>query len=56
MKPSIMAGRAATRFSMTEVWRDLVPRGRVFGLPMQSFWMHVGDPAAVAAAEARLTG
>lgn len=56
MKPSIMAGRTATRFSMTEIWRDLVPRGRVFGLPMQSFWMHVGDPAAVQAADARLNG
>ncbi|WP_417489189.1 nucleotidyltransferase family protein [Maricaulis sp.] len=54
MKPSIMAGRSEARFSMTEIWRDLVPRGRVFGLPMQSFWMHVGDPQAVAAAEARL--
>tara|TARA_R110001606_G_scaffold100820_1_gene221521 strand:- start:877 stop:1590 length:714 start_codon:yes stop_codon:yes gene_type:complete len=54
MKPSIMAGRSETRFSMTEIWRDLVPRGRVFGLPMQSFWMHVGDPQAVDAAEARL--
>ncbi|WP_417483084.1 nucleotidyltransferase family protein [Maricaulis sp.] len=54
MKPSIMAGRPQVRFSMTEVWRDLVPRGRVYGLPMQSFWMHVGDPQAVKAAEARL--
>ena len=54
MKPSVLAGRPAARFSMVEVWRDLLPRGRVFGLPMQSFWMHVGDPQAVAAAEARL--
>ncbi|WP_417490386.1 nucleotidyltransferase family protein [Maricaulis sp.] len=54
MKPSILAGRPAARFSMTEVWRDLVPKGRVYGLPMQSFWMHVGDPQAVKAAEARL--
>jgi len=28
----------------------------VFGLPMQSFWMHVGDPQAVVAAEAHLSG
>lgn len=55
MKPSILAGRAVTRFSMTDVWRELVPQGRVFGLPMQSFWMHVGDPRAVADAEARLS-
>tara|TARA_R110000868_G_scaffold56073_1_gene173875 strand:- start:8982 stop:9695 length:714 start_codon:yes stop_codon:yes gene_type:complete len=56
MKPSILAGRQPTRFSMTEVWRDLVAQGRVFGLPMKSFWMHVGDPQAVAAAEAHLAG
>ncbi len=56
MKPSVLAGRPVARFSMVEVWRDLVPRGRVFGLPMQSFWMHVGDPQAVAAAEAHLSG
>jgi MurNAc alpha-1-phosphate uridylyltransferase len=56
MKPAILADRPVARFSMVEVWRDLVPKGRVFGLPMQSFWMHVGDPAAVRAAEARLTG
>ncbi len=47
MKPSILADRPVARFSMAEVWRDLVPRGRVFGLSMQSFWMHVGDPQAV---------
>ncbi len=55
MKPSILAERPVERFSMVEVWRDLVPRGRVFGLPMLSFWMHVGDPQAVKAAEARLS-
>ena len=55
MKPSIMAGRKEERFSMVEVWKDLVPKGRVCGLPMQSFWMHVGDPVARDQAEARLT-
>ncbi len=52
--PKIMAGRPQDRFSMTEVWRELVPAGRVHGLVMDSFWMHVGDPVARDAAEARL--
>ena len=56
MKPAIMNGRAEERFSMVEIWRDLVPKGRVFGLAMQKFWMHVGDPVARDEAEARLSG
>ena len=54
LNPAILAGRSATRFSMADVWRELVPKGRVCGLVMKSFWMHVGDPGAVADAEARL--
>lgn len=56
VNPAILAGRTAERFSMMEVWRELVPRGRLFGLAMERFWMHVGDPAALAEAEARLKG
>lgn len=52
--PAIMQGRPLEPFSMTKVWRELVPQGRVHGLVMKSFWMHVGDPQARAAAEARL--
>lgn len=54
--PAIMQGRAVEPFSMTQVWRELVPQGRVHGLVMESFWMHVGDPQARIDAEARLTG
>lgn len=54
--PAIMQGRKIEPFSMTQVWRELVPQGRVHGLVMESFWMHVGDPQARIEAEARLTG
>lgn len=54
LNPAVMQDRPVERFSMTRVWRELVDRGRVHGLPMQSFWMHVGDPGAREAAEARL--
>lgn len=56
VNPAVFAGRKAERFSLIEIWRDLVPKGRIHGLAMESFWMHVGDPRALAEAEARLKG
>jgi MurNAc alpha-1-phosphate uridylyltransferase len=54
LDPTIMVGRSQTRFSMTEVWREKVREGRVHGIAMENFWMHVGDPVSREAAEARL--
>jgi N-acetyl-alpha-D-muramate 1-phosphate uridylyltransferase len=36
-------------------WMAYAERGRLHGVVMEGFWMHVGDPEARAAAEARLT-
>jgi MurNAc alpha-1-phosphate uridylyltransferase len=36
-------------------WMRYAERGRLHGVVMQGQWMHVGDPAARAAAEERLT-
>jgi len=36
-------------------WMAYAERGRLHGVVMDGVWMHVGDPAARAAAEARLT-
>ena len=41
-------------FSLAPVWRRLAAEGRLHGAVMDGFWMHVGDPAARDAAEARL--
>ena len=41
-------------FPIQPVWRRLQAEGRLFGAEMDAFWMHVGDPAARDAAEARL--
>jgi MurNAc alpha-1-phosphate uridylyltransferase len=41
-------------FSIIPTWRRLQGEGRLHGAVMDAFWMHVGDPAARAAAEARL--
>jgi MurNAc alpha-1-phosphate uridylyltransferase len=35
-------------------WMDMAGRGRLHGVAMTGTWMHVGDPAARDAAEARL--
>jgi MurNAc alpha-1-phosphate uridylyltransferase len=37
-------------------WMAMAGEGRLFGAVMEGIWMHVGDPAAVAAAEARIGG
>lgn len=40
-----------TRFSRKDIWQKSVERGRVFGVSIPGYWMHVGDPEAVKAAE-----
>jgi MurNAc alpha-1-phosphate uridylyltransferase len=35
-------------------WMDMAAAGRLFGAVMDGVWMHVGDPGAVAAAEAQM--
>jgi MurNAc alpha-1-phosphate uridylyltransferase len=53
-EPSIVAGGPDSPFSLLPIWRELATHGRVFGVAPPGQWMHVGDPAALAAAEARL--
>ena len=50
--PARARGYPQARFSRTEIWRKTIARRRVFGLPIPGYWMHVGDPEAVKAAEA----
>jgi MurNAc alpha-1-phosphate uridylyltransferase len=44
----------ARKFSQFQVWKTASESGRLFGVIPDGFWMQVGDPAALAAAEARL--
>jgi MurNAc alpha-1-phosphate uridylyltransferase len=53
-EPSIVADGPDAPFSLLPIWRRLAQRGRVFGVAPPGQWMHVGDPMALAAAEARL--
>jgi len=55
LKPQVLDDQPRTGpFKIQPVWRQLQAKGRFFGAPMDAFWMHVGDPAARDAAEARL--
>ncbi|HTK36017.1 MAG TPA: nucleotidyltransferase family protein [Caulobacteraceae bacterium] len=44
-----------TEFGLFPLWADWAAAGRLHGTPMEGDWMHVGDPGARDAAEARLT-
>jgi MurNAc alpha-1-phosphate uridylyltransferase len=52
--PTAMEMGADPRFSIYPTWRRLQGEGRLHGAVMDAFWMHVGDPPARDAAEARL--
>jgi N-acetyl-alpha-D-muramate 1-phosphate uridylyltransferase len=52
--PAIVDQEPLEPFSLTRVWRRLAREGRLSGAPLGGYWMHVGDPAAHVAAEARL--
>ncbi|MEJ0023234.1 MAG: hypothetical protein WDN76_07230 [Alphaproteobacteria bacterium] len=54
MHPRLLAGWSVEAFSAVEIWRPAVAAGRFFGMPLDGYWMHVGDPAARDEAEARL--
>jgi MurNAc alpha-1-phosphate uridylyltransferase len=47
-------GKGGGAFSIYPTWRRLQTEGRLYGVVMDAYWMHVGDPAARDAAEARL--
>jgi MurNAc alpha-1-phosphate uridylyltransferase len=53
-KPQIVDDEPEGPFSLTPVWRRLAARGRLYGLVLDGAWMHVGDPRARDAAEAKL--
>ena len=54
LKPQILDDEPDGAFSIVPVWWRLSEHGRLFGAVMDGFWMHVGDPAAREATEAKL--
>jgi MurNAc alpha-1-phosphate uridylyltransferase len=53
-KPQIVDGEPLKPFSLTQVWRPAAQQGRLHGVVLNGFWMHVGDPASRDEAEAKL--
>ena len=53
-KPQLTDGEPGGPFSLSRIWRGLAAQGRLHGLVFDGLWMHVGDPEARDAAEARL--
>lgn len=54
LSPALFAGAPAGGFPLTFLFDRAGERGRLFGLPLEGRWMHVGTPEAVAEAEAAL--
>ncbi len=53
-RPSIVDGVSDAAFSLSKIWRQLAPQGRLCGVVMDGDWMHVGDPASRDVAETLL--
>lgn len=54
-KPALVDGGPDNApFSIFPSWMAAAEKGRLFGVVLDGFWMHVGDPEARDAAEARL--
>lgn len=53
-KPGLVDDGPDGAFSLATIWRRLARLGRVHGVVLDGFWMHVGDPDARDAAQARL--
>lgn len=53
-KPELAKGFPLERFSRNKIWDRTLERRRIFGNILQGYWMHVGDPRALRAAEAVL--
>ena len=53
-KPGLAAAFEAQPFSRNKIWDETLKRCKLFGVELPGYWMHVGDPRAVIAAEAVL--
>ncbi len=54
-KPQLAQGFKIEPFSRNRIWDKTLARGKVHGLPLPGYWMHVGDPQAREAAQAILS-
>jgi len=53
-KPALAKPFKLEAFSRNKIWDESLKRRKIFGTELPGYWMHVGDPRAVIAAEAVL--
>ena len=53
-KPTLAKPFRAEKFSRNVIWDKALARGRIYGMQLPGYWMHVGDPQARLAAQAVL--
>lgn len=49
--PEKFDGLPVEKFSANRIWQPMIEAGRLHGLPLDRFWLHVGDPRALGDAE-----
>jgi MurNAc alpha-1-phosphate uridylyltransferase len=54
VKPELLAGTPDESFSANFLYDRAIGAGRLYGLRLDGQWLHVGDPASIAAAEESL--
>jgi MurNAc alpha-1-phosphate uridylyltransferase len=54
LHPRLFEGEAPGKWSLNRVYDKALAAGRLYGLRHDGAWYHVGDPAGLAAVEARL--
>jgi N-acetyl-alpha-D-muramate 1-phosphate uridylyltransferase len=54
LHPRLFAGAPEKPFSLNALFDRALAAGRLFGVRMEGLWIHVGSPAAIAAAEAAI--
>jgi MurNAc alpha-1-phosphate uridylyltransferase len=54
LSPGLFVDAPQGAFPLTRLFDRAAGGGRLFGLPLDGVWMHVGTPEAVTAAEAAL--
>jgi MurNAc alpha-1-phosphate uridylyltransferase len=54
VKPELVEGPPGAPFSANAFYNRAIASGRLYGLPLEGQWLHVGEPQAIAEAEKRI--
>jgi MurNAc alpha-1-phosphate uridylyltransferase len=51
-KPALAKPYKVEKFSRNKIWNESLKRKKIYGFQLLGYWMHVGDPYSLIAAEA----